>query len=316
MSKIIKLGQYKNIQVNVKKDLATDEEVKAQIEALVAQNPLYIEKDGEVENGDVTTIDFEGFKDGVPFDGGKADGHKLEIGSGQFIPGFEDKMIGMKKGETRDLDLTFPENYGMKDLAGKDVVFKVTLHKIETKKDAELNDEFVASLQMPNITTVDELHIQMKNFVQSQHDQKYQMNVQNAVFDKLLTECEVEVNDEDVKIALDEHINQMRNELARQGMGLEQYLQFTGFTMESLQEQLQSAATQQAKFKAVIDEIAKIESLSTTDEEIDQQIDMIAQQYQMDKNEVLNHVNKDGLKNDNNRFKASQIVLQSANVSE
>lgn len=316
MSKIIKLGQYKNIQVNVKKDLATDEEVKAQIEALVAQNPLYIEKDGEVENGDVTTIDFEGFKDGVPFDGGKADGHKLEIGSGQFIPGFEDKMIGMKKGETRDLDLTFPENYGMKDLAGKDVVFKVTLHKIETKKDAELNDEFVASLQMPNITTVDELHIQMKNFVQSQHDQKYQMNVQNAVFDKLLTECEVEVNDEDVKIALDEHINQMRNELARQGIGLEQYLQFTGFTMESLQEQLQSAATQQAKFKAVIDEIAKIESLSTTDEEIDQQIDMIAQQYQMDKNEVLNHVNKDGLKNDNNRFKASQIVLQSANVSE
>lgn len=316
MSKIIKLGQYKNIEVNVKKDLATDEEVKAQIEALVAQNPLYIEKDGEVENGDVTTIDFEGFKDGVPFDGGKADGHKLEIGSGQFIPGFEDKMIGMKKGETRDLDLTFPENYGMKDLASKDVVFKVTLHKIETKKDAELNDEFVASLQMPNITTVDELYIQMKNFVQSQHDQKYQMNIQNAVFDKLLTECEVEVNDEDVKIALDEHINQMRNELARQGMGLEQYLQFTGFTMESLQEQLQPAATQQAKFEAVIDEIAKIESLSTTDEEINQQIEMIAQQYQMDKNDVLNHVNKDGLKNDNNRFKASQIVLQSAKVSE
>lgn len=316
MSKIIKLGQYKDIEVNVKKDLATDEEVKAQIDALVAQNPLFIEKDGEVENGDVTTIDFEGFKDGVPFDGGKADGHKLEIGSGQFIPGFEDKMIGMKKGETRDLDLTFPENYGMKDLAGKDVVFKVTLHKIEMKKDAELNDEFVASLQMPNITTVDELNIQMKNFVQSQHDQKYQMNVQNAVFDKLLAECEVEVNDEDIKIALDEHINQMRNELARQGMGLEQYLQFTGFTMESLQEQLQPAATQQAKFEAVIDEIAKIESLSTTDEEIDQQIEMIAQQYQMDKNDVLNHVNKDGLKNDNNRFKASQLVLQSAKVSE
>lgn len=316
MSKIIKLGQYKDIEVIVKKTLATDEEVKTQIDALVAQNPLFIEKDGTVENGDVTTIDFEGFKDGVPFDGGKAEGHQLEIGSGQFIPGFEEKMLGMEKGETRDLDLTFPENYGVKDLAGKDVIFKVKLHKIETKKDAELNDEFVQSLNMPNISTVDELQKQMHQFVQSQHDQKYQMEVQNAVFDKLLSESEVEVDDNDIKVALDEHINQMRNELARQGMALEQYLQFTGLTMEALHDQLQPAATQQAKFEAVIDEIANIESLTTTDEEIENQIEMIAKQYQMDKEDVVKHVNKDGLKNDNNRFKASQLVLQSAKVSE
>ena len=125
MSKVNKLGQYKGIEVNVEKHIATKEEVEQQVQALVAQNPTLVEKDGEVAHGDITTIDFEGFKDGVAFDGGKAEGHQLEIGSGQFIPGFEDQMIGMKKGETRDLNLTFPEDYGMQDLAGADVVFKV-----------------------------------------------------------------------------------------------------------------------------------------------------------------------------------------------
>lgn len=124
MSKINKLGQYKGVEVKVNKQVVTQEEIDNQIKALLAQKPTLEEKDGEVSNGDVTTIDFEGFKDGIAFDGGKAEGHQLEIGSGQFIPGFEDQMIGMKKGETRELNLTFPENYGAPDLAGADVVLK------------------------------------------------------------------------------------------------------------------------------------------------------------------------------------------------
>ena len=136
MSKINKLGQYKGVEIKVTKQTVTQEEIEAQLNAIVAQNPILEEKDGEVAKGDLTTIDFEGFKDGVAFEGGSAKGHKLEIGSNQFIPGFEDQMIGMKQGETRDLNLTFPENYGVSDLAGADVVFKVTVHKIETKKDA------------------------------------------------------------------------------------------------------------------------------------------------------------------------------------
>ena len=153
MSKINKLGQYKNVEVKVSKQSVTQEEIDDQIKALVAQNSI-----GEVSNGDVTTIDFEGFKDGVAFEGGSAKGHQLEIGSGQFIPGFEEQMIGMKKGETRDLNLTFPKNYGAQDLAGADVVFKVTVHKIETKKEAELNYEFVASLNVPELKTVADLY--------------------------------------------------------------------------------------------------------------------------------------------------------------
>lgn len=315
MSKVNKLGQYKGIEVNVEKHIATKEEVEQQVQALVAQNPTLVEKDGEVAHGDITTIDFEGFKDGVAFDGGKAEGHQLEIGSGQFIPGFEDQMIGMKKGETRDLNLTFPEDYGMQDLAGADVVFKVKLHKIENKQESELNDEFVASLNLPNMQTVEDLHKQMEAYIQSQHDQTYRTSVENAIFEKLLNDSDVEVGDEDVEKAMNEHMNHLRNELARQGMTLEQYLQMTGANEDMLRQQLEPAAKQQAKFEAIIDEIVKVENLTTSDEELDQQIEAIANQNQMTVEQVLEQINKEALRHDYNRVKASQLVIQSAQIN-
>ncbi|WP_270525154.1 trigger factor [Longibaculum muris] len=315
MSKVNKLGQYKGIEVNVEKHIATKEEVEQQVQALVAQNPTLVEKDGEVAHGDITTIDFEGFKDGVAFDGGKAEGHQLEIGSGQFIPGFEDQMIGMKKGETRDLNLTFPEDYGMQDLAGADVVFKVKLHKIENKQESELNDEFVASLNLPNMQTVEDLHKQMEAYIQSQHDQTYRTSVENAIFEKLLDDSDVEVGDEDVEKAMNEHMNHLRNELARQGMTLEQYLQMTGTNEDILRQQLEPAAKQQAKFEAIIDEIVKVENLTTSDEELDQQIEAIANQNQMTVEQVLEQINKEALRHDYNRVKASQLVIQSAQIN-
>ena len=314
MSKVNKLGQYKGIEVNVEKHIATKEEVEQQVQALVAQNPTLVEKDGEVAHGDITTIDFEGFKDGVAFDGGKAEGHQLEIGSGQFIPGFEDQMIGMKKGETRDLNLTFPEDYGMQDLAGADVIFKVKLHKIENKQESELNDEFVASLNLPNMQTVEELNNQMEAYIQSQHDQTYRTSVENAIFEKLLNDSDVEVSDEDVEKAMNEHMNHLRNELARQGMTLEQYLQMTGANEDMLRQQLEPAAKQQAKFETIIDEIVEVENLTTSDEELDQQIEAIANQNQMTVEQVLEQINKEALRHDYNRVKASQLVIQSAKI--
>lgn len=315
MSTIKKLGQYKGLAVTVTKKVVSKDEVETQIQALVAQNPKMVEKDGPVANGDITTIDFEGFKDGVAFEGGKANGHQLTIGSGQFIPGFEDQMIGMKKGEVRDLNLTFPADYGVADLAGADVVFKVTLHKIENKYDAELNDDFVVSLQMPNISTVDELYKQMEAFIQSNHDQQYTNEIHNAVFEKLLNDCEVEVDDADIDVAMEEHMNQLRMELARQGLPLEQYIQMMGMSEEDLRSQLKPNAISQAKFEAVIDAIVEAENIATSDEEVDQQIEIIAMQNQMPKEKVLEKVNKESLKHDYNRFKASQVVVNSANVS-
>jgi len=316
MSKINKLGQYKNIAVKVSKQTVTQEEVDNQVKVLVARNPILEEKDGEVSNGDVTTIDFAGFKDGVAFDGGSAKGHQLEIGSGQFIPGFEEQMLGMKKGETRDLNLTFPENYGVKDLAGVDVVFKVTVHKIETKKEAELNDQFVASLNIPEVKTVADLYENMKANIQAQYDQAYQSQKENAIFDKILADSDVVIDDDELKNALEKQIQHITMQLAQQGMQLEQYLQMMNMDEAALRQQIEPSAKQQAIFEAVIDEIIKVENLNTTDEELEQQIENLASYNQISKEEVLKHIERENLRHDFNRVKASRLIIESAIVSE
>ena len=317
MSKVVKLGNYRGIEVKIPKQLSvTEEEINREIHNFLNQNYQLVEKDGEVANGDVTTIDFEGFKDGVPFEGGKANGHQLEIGSGQFIPGFEDQMIGMTKGETRDLNLTFPENYGVADLAGADVVFKVTVHKIATKKEAELTDEFIASLNAPNFKTVDELKNVIETSLQMQYNQQFEATKENAVLGKLIGESEVEVSDEDVEKALQQHIQHISIELAQQGLQLEQYLQMMNTDLDSLKQQILPTAKQQASFEAIIDEIVKVESLTTSDEEAKDQVSKIAAANQMSVDEVLEKIQLDDLKRDLARIQASHLIMDLANIIE
>lgn len=309
MSKVIKLGNYKGIEAEVTKQPVADTEVDNEIQRLVAQSTSLIEKDGDVTNGDVTTIDFEGFKDEVAFDGGKAEGFQLEIGSGQFIPGFEEQMIGMKKGETRELNLTFPENYGAADLAGADVVFKVTVHKIEEKKEAELNDAFVASLNAPGIETIDQLRDNIKASLEAQHEQAFMAAKENAALGKLIDDCEVEVEESDIEKALQQQLQHISMELASQGMQLEQYLQMMGMSQETLLQQLAPSAKQQATFEAIIDEIVAIENLETSDEEANQQVEAIAAHNQVSKEDVLNQIDIESLKRDLNRIKASRLIM-------
>lgn len=309
MSKVIKLGNYKGIEAEVTKQPVADTEVDNEIQRLVAQSTSLIEKDGDVTNGDVTTIDFEGFKDEVAFDGGKAEGFQLEIGSGQFIPGFEEQMIGMKKGETRELNLTFPENYGAADLAGADVVFKVTVHKIEEKKEAELNDAFVASLNVPGIETIDQLRDNIKASLEAQHEQAFMAAKENAALGKLIDDCEVEVEESDIEKALQQQLQHISMELASQGMQLEQYLQMMGMNQETLLQQLAPSAKQQATFEAIIDEIVAIENLETSDEEANQQVEAIAAHNQVSKEDVLNQIDIESLKRDLNRIKASRLIM-------
>lgn len=309
MSKVIKLGNYKGIEAEVTKQPVADTEVDNEIQRLVAQSTSLIEKDGDVTNGDVTTIDFEGFKDEVAFDGGKAEGFQLEIGSGQFIPGFEEQMIGMKKGETRELNLTFPENYGAADLAGADVVFKVTVHKIEEKKEAELNDAFVASLNAPGIETIDQLRDNIKASLEAQHEQAFMAAKENAALGKLIDDCEVEVEESDIEKALQQQLQHISMELASQGMQLEQYSQMMGMNQETLLQQLAPSAKQQATFEAIIDEIVAIENLETSDEEANQQVEAIAAHNQVSKEDVLNQIDIESLKRDLNRIKASRLIM-------
>ena len=206
MSKVNQLGNYKGIEVTISSRQVNQEDVEREIQQLLSQRSQLVEKDGTVEIGDVTTIDFKGLKDGVAFDGGTAEGYQLEIGSGSFIPGFEEQMIGMAKGETRDLNLTFPENYGAKDLAGADVVFQVTVHHIASKVKAQLDEEFVKSLQIPDVETVDDLKLKIREGLENQNIQALNAEKENKVLGVLIENSDVEVEDEDIQRALDQHV--------------------------------------------------------------------------------------------------------------
>ncbi|MBM6840883.1 trigger factor [[Clostridium] spiroforme] len=313
MSKVLKLGSYKGIEFSLEKTLPTDSEVDQQIQMILAQSSQKIEKDGDtVEKGDIATINFIGLKDGVAFEGGSGNDYDLEIGSGTFIPGFEDQMIGMKIKETRDLNLTFPENYGASDLAGQDVVFKVTVSKLSVKKEAELNDEFVATLNMPELKTVEDLKSFIKNGLQQQHDQDYEIKKENMIFDKFMADSEVELDEEAIDQAIDRQMSYLANQIASQGMQLDQYLQMTGMTVETLKEQIKPAATQQAKLEVLIDEIVKTENLEVTPDVLEEQLDTVAKANQLSKDEVLEKIDLEGFKRDLCRMQASRIIINHA----
>lgn len=313
MSKIITLANYKNLEAKVaSKHAVTDEEVTAQIDAMMANQTRLEPKVGAVENGDTTTIDFEGFKDGVAFDGGKAEGYQLEIGSHQFIPGFEEQMVGMEKGETKDLNLTFPENYPAPELAGAAVVFKVTVHEISKKVQAELTDEFIASLNIPEVATVEAFKAYTRAYLEDQAERQFTTEKENAVLDMLIANSKVELSDEDIAKALESHIAHIEMDMQAQGFTLDQYLQMTGMSREAFEDQLKEPAKQQAKFEAIIDEIIVVENIQTTDEEIDEQATAIATHNNIKKEDVLERIKPEDFKRDINRVKASQVVLTTA----
>lgn len=313
MSKVIKLGQYKGIEYTMQKTDVTEEEIEQQIQMILAQSSSKVEKDGDtVENGDIATINFIGLKDGVAFEGGTGNDYDLEIGSHTFIPGFEEQMIGMKLKETRDLNLTFPENYGVSDLAGQDVVFKVTVSKISVKKESELNEEFVSTLGVPDLKTVDDLKAFIKQGLQQQHDQDALVQKENMIFDTFMADSEVELDDDAIDNALDRQMSYMANQMASQGMQFEQYLQMTGMDEAALREQMKPSATQQAKLEVLIDEIIKVENIEVTQDVLDEQLDMVGQANQLSKEEVLEKIDLEGFKRDLCRMQASRLIVNNA----
>ena len=312
MSKVIKLGNYKGIEFKVEKVPVSNEEVEQQIQMILAQSSQTEEKDGDtVENGDIATIDFVGLKDvGDPIELAKK--YDLEIGSGSFIPGFEEQMIGMKVNETRDLNLTFPENYQAEDLAGQDVVFKVTVKKLSVKKEAELNDDFVEGLGVPEIKTVEDLKAYINEGLQQQHDQQYEAQKENTIFDAFMADSEVELDEDTIDEALDRQMSYMANQMMAQGIQLDQYLQMTGMDEEKLREQMKPSATQQAKLETLIDEIIAVENIVVSEEVLEEQLNMVAQANQMTKEQVLEKIDLEGFKRDLSRMQASRIIVNNA----
>lgn len=311
----MEIKQYKEIEVEVETVQYNEKDLENQIQYILTQNPDKVSKEGLIENGDTAIIDFEGFKDGVAFEGGKGENYELTIGSQTFIPGFEEQMVGMKKGETRDLNLTFPKNYQASELAGADVVFKVVVHDIIENKPAQLNDEFIKKLNIPEVNDVEAFRKYVQDYLQYEANQRTREKAEDAIMNKLLAGVETEIPQNRVDEAIQQQVSRVNNQLQQQGATLEQYLQMTGMSMEDLRNQLTEAAKQQVKLELTLNKIAELEKITVSQEEIEQQYKNIAQSYSMSEEDVQKYITPNTLMKDMLLMKASQIVLQSAKVN-
>ncbi len=283
----VKLGKYKGL--NVKKDSVkvTKEEVEHEIEHLRSHYAENVVKEGKVENGDIAIIDFEGFKDGKAFDGGKGENYSLTIGSNTFIPGFEDQIIGMAKGEEKDINVTFPEDYHSEELKGQPVVFKVKVNEIKEVKIPELDKDFFEDLGMEGIDSKESLEAQVKENIKARRD----ADAENKYIDELLEAAakNVEVDIPDVMISeeQDRILRQYEENLKMQGLTLEQFYQFTNSDEAALKEQMKDEATKRVTYRLMLEAIAKTEKIEITDEKANEEAETLAKRYQMPIDEFL-----------------------------
>ena len=310
----VKLGEYKGLAYEVEETSVSEEEVEAELKR-IQENfaELEVKEDGEVENGDTAVIDFEGFKDGVAFEGGKGENYPLEIGSNSFIPGFEEQVIGMKKEETKDINVTFPENYQAAELAGQPVVFKVTVHEIKAKVLPELNDDLAKDVNAPNVETMDDL----KALIRKNQEEQKQQNAENEATNKLISTvvdaCEVEIPEVMIKNETDDMIQDYANRLQQQGISLTQFFQITGQSEETLREQMAKDAESKVKLRLVLDAIATQENLEVGEEDIDTEYGLIASQYNMEKEKVKELIPASSISYDVRLRKALDLIKDSTN---
>ena len=283
----VKVNKYKGLNIKPEEVEVNDEEINHELSHLLERYTELVTKDGEVKNGDVAIIDFEGFKDGEAFDGGKGENYSLEIGSNTFIPGFEEQVIGMKAGDEKDLNVTFPEDYGAKDLAGAPVVFKVKVNEVKEKKTRELDEDFFEDLGMEGIDSEDKLKAEIKESIKAQKE----MDAENKYVDSLLEgvskNVEVDIPEEMVNEEVDRLMGRFAEQMKMQGISLDLYYQFTGSNEEQLRSQMEKEAFNNVLYRLMIEEIQQIEKIVVSDEEAEKEAEELAKKYQMDKEDFL-----------------------------
>ena len=283
----VKLGKYKNLNVKKDKVSVTKKEVKEAIDQMRNRYAENVSKEGKVENGDIAIIDFEGFKDGVAFDGGKGENYSLTIGSNTFIPGFEEQIIGMSIGEEKDLNLSFPEDYHSEDLKGQTVVFKVKVNDIKTIVIPDLDKDFFEDLGMEGVDSKESLEKEVEATIKARKD----MEADNKYMDELLAAAakETKIDVPEAMIAEEQHrmIHQYEDNLKMQGLTLEQFYQFTNSDEQALKDQMREEATNRVVYRLMLEEIAKAEKIEIDDKQADEEATKLAEKYNMDKDEFL-----------------------------
>lgn len=311
----VKLGAYKDLEVSVEASKeVTDEEVDAKLESERKNLSELVVKEGAAENGDTVVIDFVGSVDGVEFDGGKGENHSLELGSGQFIPGFEDQLVGAKAGDEVEVKVTFPEDYQATDLAGKAAVFVTKVNEVKAKEVPALDDELAKDLD-DEVETLDELKAKYRKELEAAKEIAYDDAVEGAALDLAVENAEiVELPAEMVEDEVHRAMNEFMGNMQRQGISPEMYFQITGTTQEDLHKQYEADADKRVKTNLVIEAVAAAEGFDATEDEIQKEINDLAAEYNMEVSQVSALLSPEMLKHDITMKKAVEVITSTAKV--
>ncbi|OIR62314.1 trigger factor [Bacillus sp. FMQ74] len=307
----VKLGDYKSLGIEKDDTTVTDEDVQNELKALQErQAELVVKEEGAVEEGNTVVLDFEGFVDGEAFEGGKAENYSLEVGSGSFIPGFEDQLVGLEAGAEKDVEVTFPEEYHAEDLAGKPAVFKVKIHEIKAKELPELDDEFAKDID-EEVETLAELTEKSKKRLEEAKENEADAKLREELVLKASENAEIDVPQAMVDTELDRMLKEFEQRLQMQGMNLELYTQFSGQDEAALKEQMKEDAEKRVKSNLTLEAIAKAENLEVSDEEVDAELTKMAEAYNMPVENIKQAIGStDAMKEDLKVRKAIDFLVE------
>ncbi|HCJ41442.1 trigger factor [uncultured Ruminococcus sp.] len=307
----VEVKDYKGIEVEKVVNDVTDEDVQKKLDELREKNVRIVTVDDRAaEKGDTVKIDFEGFKDDVAFEGGKAEDFDLELGSGQFIPGFEDQIVGHSVGESFDINVTFPEEYQVKDLAGAPAVFKINLKSISKKELPELDDDMVKD--STDFETVDEYKADVKAKLVEAAEKAADAKVEGDIFDKVIENMTAEIPDVMYDNRVNEMVAELEQRMAPQGISLDMYMQFTGQTIDTIKKGYAEQAEKQVKLRLALEKIAEIENVTVSDEELEEEFKNLSETYKMDVDQIKNLIPAENLKMDLSVGKAVDLIKESA----
>ena len=310
----VKLGKYKGIDIKKIEYPVKDEDIEKELKKMQEKNARLITiEDRALENGDIATIDFEGFTDGVPFEGGKAEGHELEIGSGAFIPGFEEQLVNMKIDEEKEIKVTFPKEYFSKDLAGKEATFKIKLHEIKKKELPKLDDEFAKDVS--EFDTLEELKADIKNKMEKDNEQKAKYETEESAIKAVCDNVKIDIPSGMVDMEVDHMIQDISQRLSYQGLKLDQYLKMIGKTEEEVRKEYEPQAIEAIKSRLTLEAIRKAEKIEASEEEIKEKLEEMAKNYgkkveEIQDNEDLKNYIKEGIESE----KAIDFIVKNAKI--
>lgn len=308
----VKVADYKGLPYILEDAAVSDDDFNAELNRMRETYADLQTKEGAAEKGDTVNIDYEGFKGDVAFEGGKAEGYNLELGSNSFIPGFEEKLIGAKAGEDKELNLKFPEDYHAEELKGADVVFKVKVNEVKTKVMPEIDDDFAKDVNIPNVETAEDLKKTVRERLENSRKSEAEQKADNALMDAFCEKVEVEIPDVLVNEEVQNEINQLASQIQQYGMNLTQYLSMMGKKPEDLKAEYHDNAEKTVKIRLGLEAVAKAEDLKPTEEEINTEYDNIAKQYNMDAAKVKSMIDPELLKKDLCNQKAYDFVKENA----